>query len=289
MASLKENIQIQTEGLNLAVSDLLYRFKTGISNLPTWQRYLGLILLIVVFVGGLGFRFGGEQVYSATYKTQSLLAHDSFSEPSNVSVESVKVLASGENRYSAYAVISNPNLDLSAEKINYEFKLYNTNRELIKTVTGNTFITPNEKKWVVESRIDTLDAVASAEFSVGQIDWQKKLDLPKVDLRFNQPFLNDQLNPPTLFTQGSVVNNSPFSIAKVSLVIVLYGQNNEVVAVAKRDEFNLVPYERRVYNLPWPDLNSNQITKVEVQGYTNTLDTQNLTSGSSSTGQSLSR
>lgn len=277
MSTLKDNLQVQSQGLLLSIQELLLRLKTWFTNLPSWIRILIIILFVLATLGAIALRIGTEQYLTLKYKPQTLLAHSSFAQSENLKVEEVRVLSTGENRYAAYAIISNPNLDLSAEQIGYEFSFFDSNNQLIQSSRGQTYITPNEKKWIVEPRVNIAGSISRAEFSFEEINWQKKLNIPEVELRMAQPFVSQQAEPLALVTQGTVVNNSPYAINQIRLVVVLYDTNGKVMAITQRDEFTLKPYERRAYVLQWPGIIEASVERIELQAYTNSLDPNNLT------------
>jgi hypothetical protein len=56
---------------------------------------------------------------------------------------------------------------------------------------------------------------------------------------------------------------------------LLYGQNNQIVAVSQRTENDLRPLEKRAFKQLWPGLFITP-SKIEVLAETNTLSSQNL-------------
>ena len=91
-----------------------------------------------------------------------------------------------------------------------------------------------------------------------------------------EPYVYEEVNPLATIVEGSVVNNSEFALKQASLVIVLYGDNNKILAVSQREEYTLKPYERRAYRLSWPGINRASVKKVDLKAYTNLLDETNL-------------
>ena len=62
MASIKENIEIQTGGAVLAAQEGLYKSKQTFFNLPLWERILLIIVLVSLVPGYTAVRYGTELV-----------------------------------------------------------------------------------------------------------------------------------------------------------------------------------------------------------------------------------
>lgn len=275
--SIKENIQIQTGGVVIGVQESAFKVKTWFFALQKWQRVLLILLVALMIPGSIAIRYGLELVLLRQYSQQALVAQPAFTDPEPLSKSKVSIIQNSTGTSSAYAIVRNSNLDLAIEQLRYTMKFYNSKNQQIQTSTGTTFMLPDQQRWLVVPRIETNEAIASAELSFADPAWQKRLSLPEVELRMTEPYTYQQEVPPATVTEGSVINNSPYSLRQVSLVLVLYGKNNEVLAVTSREEFTLQPYERRAYILQWPGIVRSNVSRIGLEAYTNTLDPANLT------------
>lgn len=275
--SLKENLQIQTSGVVIGVQENTYRLKTWYQSLFTWQRVLLIILFVLMIPGFFAIRYGLEFVLLRQYGQNALVAHPAFNNPQELTQTKVSIIPNANGTVSAYAIVENPNLDLAAEELRYSFNFFNFSNQQVYTSTGVSYLLPDQKRWLVVPRVDTNEPISRAELVIEKPVWQKRLTVPEVELRMNEPYTYQQDAPLATITEGSVINNSPYSLNQVSLVLVLYGENNKVVAISTREEFTLQPYERRAYLLQWPGLNRSAVTRIGLQAYTNSLDPNNLT------------
>ncbi len=275
--SLKENLQIQTSGVVIGVQENTYRLKTWYQSLFTWQRVLLIILFVLMIPGFFAIRYGLELVLLRQYGQNALVAHPAFNNPQELTQTKVTIIPNANGTVSAYAIVENPNLDLAAEELRYSFNFFNFSNQQVYTSTGVSYLLPDQKRWLVVPRVDTNEPISRAELVIEKPIWQKRLTVPEVELRMNEPYTYQQDSPLATITEGSVINNSPYSLNQVSLVLVLYGENNQVVAISTREEFTLQPYERRAYLLQWPGLNRSAVTRIGLEAYTNSLDPNNLT------------
>ncbi len=286
MATLKESLEIQYSGLAVFASETVLGFKNWLQTMPVWQRFIFLFLVIAIIPAYLGSRIGLSQYMSLQYARNSLVVHPAYTVTMPIKVEKTEVLKNPNGNYSAYAIISNPNLDLAIDNLRYIFDFYNSSNQKINSSSGTTYLLPDEKKWLVISRIESTEDLVKAEVNFDSQNWQKRISLPDIKLRLPEPTITEQTNPLAVVTEGAAINQTEFALKQIRIVIVLYGDNNKVLAVASRDENNLQPFQRRAYKLSWPNLYQNQIKRVELQGYTNTLDSRNISEPDTSNSQS---
>lgn len=276
MSSLKENLQVQTSGVVLGVQEMALNAKNRFMQLrPVW-RWLLLIVFFALIPGSIITRYSTEAVWTNLYSRNSLTAQPSFANPSKLQVGKVSIVANANNTYSAYAIVQNPNLDLGLDELPYTFTFYDSSGKQISETTGKTYLLPNQKSWLVVPRISSTAVISSGKISVGELKWQKRLSLPTVDLKMTEPYLYSQDLPPATVAEGAVVNNSPYTISSVELLVVFYDASGNVLAITPRQERSLEAYERRAYKLSWVGLDRSRVAKVGLEAYTNTMDPNNL-------------
>jgi hypothetical protein len=275
--SLKENLQVQVQSMLVGIQELLWKIKMRFMGLFRWQRILLIVLVVLLIPGYFVVRYSLELVLVRQYARQALVAHWAFTNPNPLTVSKVNVIRNANNTVSAYLTVRNPNLDLSLENVRYTINFLDSANQIVYTATGSLYLLPDQQRWIAVPRVEPSSQIATAEIKFGELNWQKRLEIPEVELRMNEPFTYQQENPLATVTEGAVVNNSPYSLRQVSLVVVLYGANNEVLAVTSREEYSLQPYERRAYVIQWPNLKRSAITRIGLEAYTNTLDPTNLT------------
>lgn len=277
MTDIKDTLQVQTESAVLGVQELAINIWNAYKAMPPLKQTIVAFLLITMIPAYIGVRVGVEKVDSARYARAALAAHPAFVSIENPVVGPVKIVKNANGTYSAFAEISNPNLDLSADGIPYDFSFKTNTGESAYTTSGTTYLLPNEKKYIVLPRIEVAgDSLASGSLTLGQVNWQKRIGLPQVELRVSEPTLYDESNPLTFIVEGAVVNSSPYDVQTIRLVFVLYDANDKVIGISSRDEYRVPAFGRRAYKQLWPGIYKRDVKKVQVMAYTNTMDLQNV-------------
>lgn len=278
MAGIKEKIQVNVQGALLGVQEKSFSFVREFKALPNWKRILILILAIAIIPMYLLLRFGTEQYLSVRYAREALSAHAAINVVQNPVVGNMSIIKNPNGSYSAVALVSNPNLDLAAEDISYNASFLDSEKRILSTEKGTIYLLPNEKKYLVFPKLTpTSVGIAGGTVKLGEVKWQKRLNIPEVKLRASEPLLYDEANPLTFIAEGSIINDSPFEIGSARIVFLLFDDNNKIIGVSQRDEFRLVPFGRRAYKQLWPGLYRSQVKKIQVLPVTNTLDSNNVT------------
>ena len=275
--SLKDNLQVEAQSVVVGANEGVWKLKTWFEGLLLWQRILLIILIVLMIPGYFAVRYGLELVLVRQYARQALVAHSAFTDPNPLVVSRVNIIRNSNDTVSGYLTVRNPNLDLGLDNARYTINFLDSASQIVFTSTGSLYLLPDQQRWIVVPRVESTNQITSAEIKFGELNWQKRLEIPQVELRMNEPFTYQQESPLATVTEGAVVNNSPYSLRQVSLVVVLYGANNQVLAVTSREEYSLQPFERRAYIIQWPNVNRSAITRIGLEAYTNTLDPTNLT------------
>lgn len=278
MSSWKDNLVVEKETVKLSVEQSSLSFFEFIRRFPRWKKVLFLIIIIGLVPAIILARVGTQLLAEKRLASGVLTAHSSHIAPRAVKVGEAKVLTMGQGTYSAYAEITNENLDLSAGNVPYRFVFYNSSGRQITSIPDSTYMLPDQEKYLVVPRITSAEPIASAKLMIDTFQWQKRLSLPEVVLRASAPFLSNEQDPLTLVAEGAVVNNSAYDLGTVRLIFLLYDHSNTIVAVSQRDEFTLPAFGRRAYKQTWPGLNAANIARAVVLPETNTLDNDNLIS-----------
>lgn len=281
MSQFQENLKVQYSGFVLAIQDGIFKFRQWFTGLPKWERTAFITLLFLLIPGLISVRYGSELFFTKSYNRAAIAAHPAFNISESLKVGSAKIVKNSNNSITAYVEVTNPNLDLALESLDYTFHFLNSAKEEVTTSSGKTYLLPDQKKWIVVSKVQSSEEITQATIEIPkELDWQKRLDLPGVDLKMSEPYVYEEVNPLATVAEGSVVNSSPFDLNQVSLLLVLYGKNNRVLAVTTREEYNVKAFERRAYKLQWPGIYNADIVKVDLQAYTNTLEPENISASS---------
>ncbi len=276
MAGLKDNLIIKEEELELSLAQTRFSLASFFNGFQRGKKIMLLILVIGIIPVLVAVRLGARLITERQLAGAMVEAHPSYTAALAPSASAVTLINSGRGWYSVYVQVANDNLDLAASSIPYQLDFYNAAGENVVGSAGAIYLLPNQKKYIIVSRLDTREQLTRGELTFGEFEWQKRLSIPEVPLRAAAPFISNEVNPLTLVADGAVVNDSPYELAAVRLVFLLYDKNNRIVAVSQRDEFNIPAFGRRAYKQTWPDLYQTDIARATVLPDTNTIDSNNL-------------
>lgn len=278
MSQIQDKIKLATETAIIAGEESELAAKNFFSSMARWQKVVFYVGLILIVPGYFVAYYGSNAIVKSRYEKNLLQAHAAFAQAKPISTTSVTVLKVTTGQYTAYFQVTNNNLDLVAPSVPYSVDFFNQTGEKIYTAQGNTFLLADQKKYIVIPRIDNREEIASAKLSITEVKWQKRLTVPQVSFKTPAPELYDQtlIDPSQLIAEGSVVNNSPYTIKKIKITFFLYDRSGHVAGVNVRDEGNLLAFGRRAYKQSWPNLTAADISKVEISVDVNTLDQSNL-------------
>ncbi len=278
MSDIQDRVKVAAESALLVGEESGLVLKNFFSGMARWQKYVFYISLLLIVPAYFGAYYAAKAITTARLEPNLLEAHVSYKEIKEVSVTPVKLLKVADNQYAAYFQITNSNLDLVAPEVSYEIELYNTQKEKVQSVTGKLFLLADQSKTIISSRIISTEELTLAKLIMDEVDWQKRLDVPTVSFRTPKPEVYDQTTiiPPQLVVEGSVVNDSEYTVGKIAINFMLYDQTGQLVGVATREERNVAAFGRRAYKQLWTNLNSEQVAKVEVSVDVNTLEKSNI-------------
>ncbi len=278
MAGIKESVQLNVQSAVLGVQEGGFKFTSQFKAMATWKQRLILGIVIAIIPLYLIARIGTDQYLSARYGREALSAHAAFDTAQNPLVGKMQIITNPNGSYSGLVLVTNPNIDLAATGITYTANFQDSSKKIVYTTNGTIYLLPNEKKYVVIPRIESgSSTVVSGSLELGEVKWQKKLDIPEAKLRATEPLLYDESNPLTFIAEGSIINESPYRIGSARIVFLLYDASDKIIGVSQRDEYTLVPFGRRAYKQLWPGVYRTDVKKVQVIPVTNTLDPKNIT------------
>ncbi len=277
MANWKDIFQVKKQSIELDLKESEFFLGNFWSKLSKLFRVTFIIFILLIIPGYFLAKLAGQKIGDSYFKKDLISSHASFNNPTPLSPEKVRILNLGNNEFAAYSQVTNSNLDLSAGTANYKFSFYSTTGRLVQAIPGKTFFLPNQKKYIMVPRLESVEPIGSGNLEFSKMTWQKKLSIPEVHLSTTPPNLYEQSEPAAFVAEGSVLNDSPYSLSTVRLTFLLYGQTGQIIAVSQRDEFNLPPFGRRAYKQFWNNFDSNSVTRAQIFAETNTLDSKNLT------------
>lgn len=168
--------------------------------------------------------------------------------------------------YSAVAFVENPNINSENNEATYQFKIYDTENQLIMIKEGVTSIPKNKKFAVFETGIIIKNSKPkSADFKfLSFAPWQKNMVKdPEISLKYGA--LNSTSTAPNI--TGTVINQSLQSIPKIELVVLVLDNKENAVAASRTFVDNLARNSSQDFVFTWP-----KPFNLGVESCTNPLD-----------------
>ncbi len=153
--------------------------------------------------------------------------------------------------YSAVAYIENPNINSKNPKATYQFKIYDSNNQLLTIKEGQTNIPKNKKFAVFETGIVLKGSKPTgAEFSFLSFSpWQKDAEKePDISLRYGTLIATTSV--PRI--DGVISNNSLISIPQLELAVFVIDGKENVMAASRTFIDNLRARSSQDFVFTWP-------------------------------------
>jgi len=186
-----------------------------------------------------------------------------------IKVEEVGYVASGiVNKYDIYGYVYNPNTFFGSEKFSYNFIIKNNAGEIITEKKGEGFILPGEKKYLIESNVETTQIPSSVELVIGEVKWTKFISsgYQKPELKIVNKNYNE-ITSGIGFSEalGLLKNDSQFDFEKINIYIILKSANGEIIALNSTQMNTVKSSENRDFRAFWPSRFPGEVRTVETQ------------------------
>ena len=192
-------------------------------------------------------------------------------------VISQKLLKVGELDYDFLAEIRNPNLNFGATDVDYELELYGQDNQLISVRRGSFYFLPGETKYEVVSPIRAEQEILRADFKIINADWQKLREyvprsLFSVKNREFAPLSPDQ----SPFLRATLSNDSSFDFDIVDVYVILFDENDDILAVAITDIRTFLSGSDRFFEVRWTAPFKKSVGRIEINAYTDIFKNENF-------------
>ena len=179
------------------------------------------------------------------------------------------------NNYDLVAKVKNPNNDQGADMINYEFDLYDSVNQLIGTRAGNTYILPQETKYIVEQKFSTDKAIARIEFKFNNIYWVKLSQINDLELGIKNTEYQIAEDGSNLLV-GAIENKTSYDLDTIKVVGVLFDENKNIIAAGETSMNTVLRNESRGFEIFWPYPIPAEVKSFDVKVYTDAFENSNF-------------
>ncbi len=196
-------------------------------------------------------------------------------------VEWVKVVSGQDNFYDLAAQIKNPNQNYGSGQISYQFELYDNQDNLIIKYPGETFILPNQTKYLLKIKAESGEPIKRVNLSFGQIKWHKPKDyqFPQLVVQQKEYHLLDSQEAGFAQVRAILINKASFDFNKTDIDILLFDSNYHLLALNTNEIRILLSGQEREFFSTWFSPIFGQVSFIEIEAETNIFDLDNFLSG----------
>ncbi len=184
----------------------------------------------------------------------------------NIEILWVKALATQNQDYDLLARVVNSNQNYGSGKFSYEFQLFDLNDNLIASRQGEAFILPREEKYIAERKISAGVPVSKVKLNILPISWEKIKDYEPPEIQiFSKKFEIKNEYPIFAEASGIAKNSGRLNFEKIKVIIVLFGANNEPIAINSVDVDRLDAGQEKFFSAPWYFGFSTAVVRVDAE------------------------
>jgi len=198
-----------------------------------------------------------------------------------IEILSTEVILNQNDFYDLVFQIKNPNQNYGSGKVSYQFKIYDSSSNLITQYSDQTYILPNQTKYLVQTKIKIPRSFSKVELSFDDVKWQKLTDYqaPQLVVQQKEYRLLGSEEPGFSQTRGVLVNKSSFDFEKIGVDILLFDSFNRLIGLNMTEIRTLLTGQERDFFATWFNQIDDQVVYVEMEAETNVFDPDNYLSG----------
>lgn len=180
----------------------------------------------------------------------------------------LKSLSSGESNYDLVAKINNPNPNYGAKQFFYSFQIFDASDKLISEQKGESYILPRQTKYLILSNVVITEKDFKLKLTISGVDWAiLEFDYPDLSI-FNKKFEYGQTAEFASFG-GILINKGVVKYDNAEIVLILFDENNDIVAVNRTEANNLLFNEEKPFKMIWSEPFEGKPVKFDAQTYVN--------------------
>lgn len=192
-----------------------------------------------------------------------------------IEVKSSNLLEVGVDDYDFAAEVSNPNRQYGSSLVTYELTLLDNNSQEVTKQDGQFYILPGQQRYVIVSAIKTNKEAGSAQLKITGVQWERLDSLEGMDFSVKNKTYTVLGKGTSSELKALVINNSNFDFEKVDIGIILFDDNNKILAVNNTDVRTLLGQAERAIDVVWPFPIQGKVTTIDIEPYTNLYDNLN--------------
>ncbi len=170
----------------------------------------------------------------------------------NIRIVWTKAMSAGEGRYNLVAFLENPNSLYGASQFAYQFKAFNGAGKEIAAHNGESFLLPGEEKYLFAIDVKAPEAIHSVSLDIKKAVWQQFSAYQEPTLLvINKKIYPIRIGKFRTAAEGRLLNDSIYNLRTVNIKVILFGKNNELLAVNTTFLGDVKAHEKRDFRVFW--------------------------------------
>lgn len=177
-------------------------------------------------------------------------------------IHEVEIIPVG-NKTSLIVKVKNLSKNFGSELISYDFVIFSSFGIKMKTITGSTYINPEEIKYVaiIGSDIGRED-IGRVEFKIKDISWKEASKIPVLKARVENLSIDNASK-----ISGEIYNFGPIILPKIKIQAFIFDPDNKIIGVSQTQMENLGTPERQGFELLIPNLDLKEASLNQIKIY----------------------
>jgi hypothetical protein len=192
----------------------------------------------------------------------------------DLEIISSQAIPTQKNHVDLLAVVKNPNSDFGAKSFSYIFNLYDFQNNLIISREGNSYILPQETRYIIEQRVETDVNISKVEFKINNVEWQELVDYQEPELLIRNPNFSQSEELSQL--SATLENRSNYDFDKIDVWAVLFDKESNILGANKIELRTVLSEEKRYFEMKWFFPILGQVERSDVVAKTNVFLDENF-------------
>jgi hypothetical protein len=173
----------------------------------------------------------------------------------------------GNGKYDVLGKVYNPNDVAGASLFAYTVVLKGSDGAIIAARSGESYILPQENKYILELNLETTAVPLAAVFTVERVEWvrlsgyQEKPDVNIYQKNYSEIFSGAGFSE----AKGLLSNKSPYDFRAITVKVVLRDSAGSPLAFNSTEIRTVRSSEERDFRLVWPNAFPGAVEKVEME------------------------
>lgn len=234
---------------------------------------LGLLLAIALVILALKVAdiFTPEEVVAPVEVKEDL-------PPQDFSIETEKITLiqpiKGETNYDVLVQLKNNNSEWGVSKLSYKILLKDKFDKVVGTRERNSYILPSQEKSLIEIGIETDRIVNKSEVQIEMLEVKKLTQ--EVNLNIVVEDSNYIINGSKGSVEANLFNNTPFTLDRVEVGVILFDSNNEVIGLNYTNFSSFVTKTRRFIVASWPEQVFGNVDRIYIEPNVNVFQSSSF-------------